>query len=232
MYNDMGMIDMYRIMIIDDEPSIRSLLCAYLQNNGYETVEADCGCDAIHKLQTDPVDLMVVDIMMPDMDGFMLTRRLREDEYGFPILMLTAKATPADRRRGFTAGADDYMVKPVNLSELTCRIRVLLQKAHLKSHKQISIGNLVLDALIVSDDKHATQLSDKEFSLLFKLLNYPGKIYTAREILKDIWSLESGMDEEALETYINQLKEKTAEVSAFTITAIRGLGYKALVMTA
>ncbi len=221
---------MLRIMIVEDDENTRKLTEAVLKRNGYETV---CACDGEEGLEIMDklhIDLIVLDVMMPNMDGFEFTKTLRECGWETPILMVTAKESHLDKKAGFLAGTDDYMVKPVDDEEMLLRIAALLRRSKIASEHKITIGNTVLDhdSLTVSTPDGVTELPQKEFMLLFQLLSYKDKIFTRRQLMDEIWDMDTDTDERTVDVHINRLREKFRNNTDFSIVTIRGLGYKAV----
>lgn len=221
---------MFHIMVVEDDPNTRKLMGAVLKQNGYEPILACDGEDALEKMDSNHVDLILLDIMMPRMDGYEFTKILREADCNIPILMVTAKETMADKRKGFMTGTDDYMVKPVDEEEMLLRIAALLRRSHIASDRKLSIGDTVLDydALTVSQSGATQQLPQKEFLLIFKLLSYAGKIFTRRQLMDEIWDMDSESDERTVDVHINRLRDRFKENKDFEIVTVRGLGYKAV----
>ena len=221
---------MLNIFVVDDNPNTRRLTCAILRQNGYAPVEAVDGLDALNKMESHHVDLILLDVMMPNMDGYEFTRTLRESGNNVPILMVTAKEAQIDKRLGFLAGTDDYMVKPVDEEEMLLRIAALLRRAKIANDHKIVVGNTVLDhdAFTVTDRGAPMILPQKEFLLLYLLLSYPGKIFTRRQLMDEIWDMESESDERTVDVHINRLRDKFRENADFDIITVRGLGYKAI----
>jgi two-component system OmpR family response regulator len=176
------------------------------------------------------VDLVILDIMMPGMDGYEFTRQLRATDYTLPILMVTAKLLPEDKRKGFIVGTDDYMTKPVDEEEMILRIRALLRRAQIVNERRITIADVCLDydSLTVSRGDESQTLPRKEFYLLYKLLSYPGKIFTRIQLMDEIWGMESQSDDNTINVHINRLRKRFEDYPEFTIETIRGLGYKAV----
>lgn len=220
---------MLRIMIVEDDENTRKLTEAVLKRNGYETV---CACDGVEGLEIMDklhIDLIVLDVMMPNMDGFEFTKTLRECGWETPILMVTAKESHLDKKAGFLAGTDDYMVKPVDEEEMILRIAALLRRSKIASEHKITVGNTVLDhdSLTVTTPEGSTELPQKEFMLLFQLLSYKDKIFTRRQLMDEIWDMDTDTDERTVDVHINRLREKFRNNTDFSIVTIRGLGYKA-----
>lgn len=221
---------MFKILVVEDDTNVRKLMCAVLRQNGFETLQAEDGVAALEIMDRQHVDLVVLDIMMPNMDGYELTRQIRLSWENMPILMVTAKQEPIDKRRGFLAGTDDYMTKPVDEQEMVLRIKALLRRAQIASDHKLTVGTLVLDydALTVSRENQTVILPQKEFHLLFKLLSYPNMIFTRLQLMDEIWGMESETDDHTLNVHINRLRERFRDYSEFEIVTVRGLGYKAV----
>lgn len=201
-----------------------------LSDSGYHAIPTLDGMDALDIMDKEYIDLIVADIMMPNMDGYELTRSLRAANYDLPILMVTAKDQFEDIQRGFRSGTDDYMVKPINVKELVLRVEALLRRAKISSEKKIVVGSTVLnyDALTVTFHGQETTLPQKEFYLLYKLLSYPNKIFTRQQLMDEIWGMFSETDERTVNTHINRLRERFRDCEDFQIVTVRGLGYKAV----
>lgn len=221
---------MFTILVAEDNADMRELFCTVLTDGGYRCIAAVDGCDALEIMQKEYVDVIIVDIMMPNMDGYELTKALRDAKADTPILMVTAKDQFDDMQRGFKCGADDYMIKPVNVRELVLRVEALLRRAKISSEKRIVVGSTVLDydALTVTLHGKETILPQKEFYLLYKLLSYPNKIFTRPQLMDEIWGMFSETDERTVNTHINRLRERFCDCDDFEIITVRGLGYKAV----
>ena len=223
---------MVNVLLVDDHEKIRKLMEIYLKREGYNILHAASGKEALDILDNSIADLVIADIMMPEMDGYELTRSLRDANFSMPILMVTAKDTFPDKKRGFDLGADDYMTKPVDMDELLLRVKALLRRSKISSEKQITIGNVTLDyeSLEVKTPGENIELPKKEFYLLYKLLSYPKKIFTRQELMDEIWGLDSEADERTVDVHIKRLREKFGNIPEFEIVTIRGLGYKGVIM--
>lgn len=221
---------MFNILVVEDNADMRELFCTVLSDSGYHAIPALDGMDALDIMDKEYIDLIVADIMMPNMDGYELTRSLRAANYDLPILMVTAKDQFEDIQRGFRSGTDDYMVKPIHVKELVLRVEALLRRAKISSEKKIVVGSTVLnyDALTVTFHGQETTLPQKEFYLLYKLLSYPNKIFTRQQLMDEIWGMFSGTDERTVNTHINRLRERFRDCEDFQIVTVRGLGYKAV----
>ena len=221
---------MFQILVAEDDKNTRRLMEAVLKEHGYHPILACDGLEALKLLDTHHVDLVILDIMMPGMDGYEFTRQLRATDYTLPILMVTAKQLPEDKRKGFIVGTDDYMTKPVDEEEMILRIRALLRRAQIVNERRITIADVCLDydSLTVSRGDESQTLPRKEFYLLFKLLSYPGKIFTRIQLMDEIWGMESQSDDNTINVHINRLRKRFEDYPEFTIETIRGLGYKAV----
>lgn len=222
---------MINILMVDDNENIRKLMEIYLTQEGYQVLHAENGEMALEMLEDANAGLIIADIMMPEMDGYELTKALRDAGYDMPILMVTAKDSFADKKTGFGLGADDYMTKPVDMEELVLRVKALLRRSKISSEKQIKIRDIVLDfeSLEVRTPIDTIVLPKKEFYLLYKLLSYPKKIFTRQELMDDIWGFDSEADERTVDVHIKRLREKFEGFSEFEIVTIRGLGYKGVI---
>lgn len=220
---------MFQILITDDDKHTRRYLDTLLSDAGYTPRCASSAEEALKLIKEIPFDLLIVDIMMPGMDGYEFTKLLRDCRYDLPILMLTAKQLPDNIRHGFLAGTDDYMTKPFDEEELLLRIRALLRRARIASDHRLTVGKTVLDydALTVQRDQYTDTLPPKEFLLLYKLLSYPNKIFTRIQLLEDIWGPSTESLESTVSVHINRLRNHFKDNPDFRITTIRGLGYKA-----
>ena len=223
---------MFHILVVDDDKNTRRLLTAVLESENYSVSTAENGEEALAVLDKTHVDLIVLDIMMPKMDGYELTSLLRQTNNDLPILMLTAKQLPEDKHKGFQSGTDDYMTKPIDETEMLLRIKALLRRAKIASERQIRIGSVTLDydSFTVTDSASGeTQtLPQKEFLLLYKLLSYPGKIFTRIQLMDEIWGADSETGWETVTVHIGRLRKRFEGWNAFSIESMRGLGYRAV----
>lgn len=220
---------MLNILVVDDNESIRKLISTYLKKDGHNVLLASNGVEALEVMESNHIDLMIADIMMPKMDGYVLTEDLRAANYNFPILMITAKETYEDKKKGFHVGTDDYMVKPIDMDEMLLRVNALIRRAKISQDKKIIIGDVTLDydSLSVITSEQTIELPKKEFYLLFKLLSYPKKIFTRAQLMDEIWGMDADADERTVDVHIKRLREKFSDFAEFEIITIRGLGYKA-----
>lgn len=222
---------MFKILVVEDNKNLRKLMTTYLKNNNYETLEAEDGQEALEVMDKNHVDLIISDIMMPNMDGYELAKELRGANYMLPILMVTAKESIDDKREGFLSGVDDYMVKPVDMDEMVLRVGVLLRRANIVNQRKLIINNVVLsyDEYTLTKGSEVYQLPQKEFQLLYKLLSFPNKIFTRQDLMDEIWGLESESDLRTVDVHIKRLREKFENFEEFEIVTIRGVGYKGVI---
>lgn len=221
---------MFHILVVDDNKHTRLLFKAVLEAENYTVFTAEDGEDALRVMDEEHIDLVVLDIMMPKMDGYEFTKILRENNNNLPILMVSAKQLPADKKKGFLVGTDDYMTKPVDEDEMILRIKALLRRAKIVNERKIIIGEVVLDydSLTVRKGEMQIELPQKEFMLLYKLLSYPGKIFTRIQLMDEIWGANSGTGWETVTVHIGRLRKKFEGWEEFEIESVRGLGYKAV----
>ena len=221
---------MVNILVVDDNKHTRRLMRAVLEAEQYTVFTAEDGEEALTIMDREHIDLVVLDIMMPKMDGYAFTEALRSVENELPILMVSAKQLPADRKKGFLLGIDDFMTKPVDEEEMLLRIKALLRRAKINHEHQIVIGDVVLnyDGLSVTKEGVAQVLPQKEFMLLYKLLSYPGKIFTRIQLMDEIWGSESDTGWETVTVHIGRLRKRFEGWHEFEIESVRGLGYKAV----
>lgn len=221
---------MFHILVADDDKNTRMYFRAVLENNGYTVSVADNGENALDIMDKEHVDLVVLDVMMPKMDGYEFTKILRESNNNLPILMVSAKQLPIDKNRGFAVGTDDYMTKPIDQDEFLYRIKALLRRAKIANERKIVIGSVTLDydSLTVTRGDEIQELPQKEFLLLYKLLSYPGKIFTRIQLMDEIWGAESDTGWETVTVHVGRLRKRFEGWSEFEIESVRGLGYKAV----
>lgn len=222
---------MFNILVIEDNKNMRKLICATLKQNGYSTFEAEDGEVGLDVLDTTHIDLIICDIMMPNMDGYEFTETLRDGHCETPIIIVTAKEQLEDKKKGFSIGADDYMVKPIDFEELILRIGAILRRSKIVNDHKITIGNTILDynSLSVTSNGECNTLPKKEFYLLFKLVSSPDTIFTRRQLLDEIWGMESMADERTVDVHIKRIRERYRDSKDFEIITVRGLGYKAVI---
>lgn len=221
---------MFKILIVEDDVELGQLFRRVLEKNGYETINACDGLDALEKMETEYIDLIISDIMMPNMDGYEFVRELREARIDTPVLMITAKDSFQDMQTGFGAGSDDYMVKPVNVNEMVLRVGALLRRSRMISERRLTVGGTVLeyDSFTVTKDGNSHVLPQKEFLLLYKMLSYPNHIYTRQQLMDDIWGIDTETEARTVDVHINRLRDRFRDSEDFEIVTVRGIGYKAV----
>lgn len=223
-------MDVVNILVADDDKNTRLLMKAILEGAGYRVFTAVDGQEAMDMLDREHVDLVVLDVMMPRMDGYAFTQTLRQGGSTLPILMVSAKQLPADKHRGFLVGTDDYITKPIDEEEMLLRIKALLRRAKIVSDRRIVVGNAVLDydSFTVSRPGQTVELPQKEFLLLYKLLSYPGKIFTRIQLMDEIWGMDCETGWETVTVHVGRLRKRFEGWDEFSVESVRGLGYKAV----
>ena len=221
---------MFDILVVDDDRNTRLLMQALLEGERYNVHLASNGEEALDVMDRQHIDLVILDVMMPKMDGYAFTRELRSVNNNLPILMVSARQLPADRKQGFLVGTDDYMVKPVDEEELLLRMKALLRRAKIASERKITIGNVVVDydSMTVTRGAETIELPQKEFLLLYRLLSDPGRIFTRIELMDEIWGADSETGTETVTVHIGRLRKRFDGWTEFDIQSVRGLGYKAV----
>ncbi|OOM75603.1 heme response regulator HssR [Clostridium puniceum] len=219
---------MFHILIVEDDVELCELFSTVLVKNGYKTTSAKDGVEALNVLDREYIDLILSDIMMPNMDGFELIQSIRDAQFNLPVLMITAKESFQDIKRGFLLGIDDYMIKPINVNEMVLRVGALLRRAQIINEKKQCIGETLLeyDSLSVYQNSEATVLPQKEFYILYKLASYPNRIFTRQELMDEFWGLDSETDIRTVDVHINRLRDRFKSNNDFEIITVRGLGYK------
>lgn len=221
---------MPNILVVEDDKALNKLICRVLERNGQAVFSACGGEEALSLLDGTHIDLVLTDIMMPGTDGYELVAAIRAADTKMPVIFITAKSGFGDKLRGFNLGADDYMVKPIDINELVLRVNAILRRSRIANERRLVIGSTVLDAdsFTVSAGGSTSALPQKEFLLLFKLLSYPGRIFTRYEIMDEIWGYDSESDEKTINVHISKLRSRFEENGDFSIETVRGLGYKAV----
>lgn len=219
---------MFDILVVEDDFKMNRIYCAALQDASFHTFSAYNGEEALELISEHPVDLVVSDIMMPCLDGFSLTRQLRKEYPTLPILMISAKTGFQDKRDGFLAGIDDYMVKPVDLNEMLLRVHALLRRAKVVTDRQLTVGDTVLqfDSYTAVFDGKTVEIPQKEFLVLYKLMSYPDRTFTRRQLMDEFWGYESESEERTVDVHINRLRERLKDCRDLRIDTVRGLGYR------
>jgi DNA-binding response OmpR family regulator len=221
---------MFNILVVDDDKNTRLLLKTLFEAERYTVFTAENGLEALKFMDEEHIDLVVLDVMMPEMNGYQFTEALRAGNESVPILMISARQMPDDKRRGFLAGTDDYMTKPFDEVELILRVKALLRRAKIASDRKIVIGDVVIDydGLTVTKGGQTQELPQKEFMLLYKLLSYPGKIFTRIQLIDEIWGADSETGWESVTVHVGRLRRRFEGWEEFEIVSVRGLGYKAV----
>lgn len=221
---------MFKILVVEDEKDLNQTVCCFLNDCGYEAIGCLNANDAYDALYDDIFDLIISDIMMPDVDGFEFAKNVRNTDSNIPILFMTARDDILSKQRGFQIGIDDYMVKPIDLDELFLRIGALLRRSKIATSHKLEIGRFIMDA-----DEHTAYLDDKEinltnreFSILYKLLSYPKKTFTRSQLMEEFWDADTETAPRAVDVYITKLRSKLADCNDFELKTVHGLGYKAV----
>jgi len=222
---------MIKILIVEDDKELNSSVCSFLNQSGYDTVGCLNANDAYEKMYNNVFDLIISDVMMPEVDGFEFTQNVRKLNETIPILFMTARDDLASKQRGYRVGIDDYMVKPIYLEELVLRIGALLRRAKINTNHQINIGDFIMDA-----EEHTAYLKNeeislttREFNLLYKLLSYPKKTFTRSQLMNEFWDSDTLSSSRTVDVYMTKLRTKLANCEDFQILTVHGLGYKAVI---
>lgn len=219
---------MFSILVVEDNESLNKMISAKLKLETYNVFSAFDGEEALEILDCEHIDLIISDIMMPNIDGYELTKLLRNASYKTPILMVSAKDQIEDMEKGFLTGADDYMIKPINMKEMMLRVNALLRRAQINNERKLRVGSALLDyeSLTITIDETVYDMPPKEFYLIFKLLSNPNKIFTRMELMDEIWGMDTGFDDRTIDSHIKKLRRKFENCKDFEIVTVRGLGYK------
>lgn len=221
---------MFNILVVDDQAHIRRLYEYTLQKNGYQPYTAGDGAEALRLLENTHIDLAILDLMMPTMDGYTFLKTLRDNGSSIPVLIITARDSAQDIRKSFLMGTDDFMVKPVDDVEMILRIRALLRRSKISEEQEITAGStkLIYNSFTVIQDGVELQLPKKEFQILFKLLSFPNKTFTRAQLMEEFWDMDSESEARTVDVHINRLRERLKDNRDFQIVTVRGLGYKAV----
>lgn len=221
---------MIRILVVEDDPKLNQLVCTYLGDCGFEVKGCPGANAAYDELYGSLYDLIISDIMMPQVDGFEFARTVRQVNKHIPILFMSARDDLPAKQKGFRLGIDDYMVKPIELDELLLRVRALLRRANIEMERKITVGNLTLDADAITAEVDGEELpvTTREFNILYKLLSYPKKTFTRAQLMDEFWGMDSDAGLRAVDVYITKLRDKFSRCDGFEIKTVRGLGYKAV----
>ncbi|UQZ36804.1 DNA-binding response regulator [Paenibacillus sp. PK3_47] len=221
---------MISILVVEDDRHVRRLLEAVLRREGYDVYTAEDGYKALDILEVQHIDLIVLDIMMPNMDGYEFAAELQASNSTIPVLMATAKHLPEDKKKGFRLGTDDYMTKPIDTEEMLLRIQALLRRSQIATSRKLVVGKVILDyeALTVTREDEKQTLPQKEFYLLYKLLSYPDRIFTRIQLMDEIWGMNNESVDTTVNVHINRLRKRFEHYPDFELVSVRGLGYKAV----
>lgn len=223
---------MIHILVVDDDEKLNKTVCKWLNDGGFAAKGVLNATDAFEELYNSLYDLIISDIMMPEIDGFEFARKVREVNRQIPILFMSAKDDLPSKQKGFQLGIDDYMVKPIELAELEMRVRALLRRSNMETERRVSIGNLVLDAdaMTAEIDGQEIPVATREFNILYKLLSYPKKTFTRAQLMDEFWGMDTDTSLRAVDVYITKLRDKFSACDGFEIRTVRGLGYKAVLL--
>lgn len=223
---------MIHILVVEDDKKQNQMVCTYLNDSGFEARGCLSARDAYEEMYNHIYDLIISDIMMPEIDGFEFAENVRRVNRHIPILFMSAKDDLPSKQKGFMLGIDDYMVKPVELDELLLRVRALLRRANIELERKLSVGNLVLDAdaMTAEVDGEEIPVTTREFNILYKLLSYPKKTFSRAQLMDEFWGIESDTSLRAVDVYITKLRDKFSACDGFEIKTVRGLGYKAVLL--
>ena len=224
---------MFSILVVEDNEVLNEMISTKLKLESYDVHSVFDGEEALNTLEHEHIDLIISDIMMPGIDGYELTKSLRDINSTIPILMISAKNQIEDMERGFMAGTDDYMIKPINMQEMTFRVKALLRRSQIANERKLKIGSTILDydALTIKTESNIYDMPPKEFYLIFKLLSSPNKIFTRMELMDEIWGMDTDIDDRTIDSHIKKLRRKFEGCSDFEIITVRGLGYKSKINT-
>lgn len=223
---------MVHILVLEDDAKLNQTVCTYLNDSGFSAKGCLSANAAYDELYNHLYDVIVSDIMMPEVDGFEFAETVRRVNKTIPILFMSAKDDLPSKQKGFLLGIDDYMVKPIELDELLLRIRALLRRANIEMERKLTVGNLTLDADAVAAavDGKDIPVTTREFNILYKLLSYPNKTFSRAQLMDEFWGVESETSLRAVDVYITKLRDKFSGCSGFEIKTVRGLGYKAVLL--
>ncbi len=223
---------MVNILVVEDDIKLNQIVCTYLNDNGYKAKGCLNPREAYDLMYNNLYDMIISDIMMPEIDGFEFAETVREINKTIPILFMTAKDDIFSKQKGFQLGIDDYMVKPINMDELIMRVGALLRRANIMENRKLTLGNLSMDADAVTAtiNGEEIQFTLREFNILYKLLSYPKKTFTRAQLMDEFWGVESETSLRAVDVYVTKLRDKLSACDGFQIVTVRGLGYKAVLI--
>lgn len=221
---------MINILVVEDDTDLNRIVCTYLNNSGFQAKGCMNVNDAYEEMYNNMYEMIISDIMMPNIDGFEFARTVRQVNRTIPILFMSAKDDLSSKQKGFLLGIDDYMVKPIELDELLLRVRALLRRANIEMERKLVIGNLTLDADAVSAtiEEEEVTVTTREFNILYKLLSYPKKTFSRAQLMDEFWGVETDTSLRAVDVYVTKLRDKFSECDGFKIVTVRGIGYKAV----
>ncbi len=221
---------MNHILVVEDDIKLNRAICMYLNDNGFQAKGCQNVRDAYDEMYRHMYELIISDIMMPEIDGFEFAQTIRRQNRVIPILFMSARDDLQSKQKGFQMGIDDYMVKPIDLAEMVLRVRALLRRANIEMEKRIIIGNLVLDGDAVSAeiDGEEVALTNREFQIIYKMLSYPKKTFSRAQLMDEFWDTESNASLRSVDVYVTKLRDKLSACDGFDIVTVRGLGYKAV----
>ena len=221
---------MIHILVVEDDEGLNRIVCTYLNDSGFQAKGCLSAGEAYDEMYSRLYDLIISDIMMPEIDGFEFARTVRKVNKRIPILFMSAKDDLPSKQKGFQLGIDDYMVKPVDLEELVLRVRALLRRANIETERKITVGNLVLDGDGMSAEVNGEEISltTREFNIIYKLLSYPKKTFSRAQLMDEFWDVDSDTSLRAVDVYMTKLRNKLADCDGFKLVTVRGLGYKAV----
>lgn len=221
---------MIRILVLEDDAKLNQMVCTYLNDSGFQAKGCLHARDAYDEMYNSLYDLIISDIMMPDIDGFEFAENVRRVNKHIPILFMSAKDDLPSKQRGFQLGIDDYMVKPIQLDELLLRVRALLRRANIEMERKVTVGNLELDSdgMSAAIDGEEIPVTTREFNILYKLLSYPKKTFSRAQLMDEFWGVDTDTSLRAVDVYITKLRDKFSACDGFEIKTVRGLGYKAV----
>ncbi len=221
---------MVRILVLEDDANLNKIVCTYLNDSGFNTTGCLDASSAYDAMYNEIFDLIISDIMMPDIDGFEFAENIRRVNKRIPILFMSARDDLPAKQKGFRLGIDDYMVKPIELDELLLRVRALLRRANIEAERKLTAGSLTLDADAMTAESNGKEiaLTTREFNIIYKLLQYPNKTFSRAQLMDEFWGIESDAGLRAVDVYITKLRDKLSGCDGFTIKTVRGLGYKAV----
>jgi len=221
---------MINILVVDDDPTLNQVVCTYLNDSGFHAKGCLSANSAYDEMYNNLYELIISDIMMPEIDGFKFAQTVRQVNKHIPILFMSAKDDLPSKQKGFQMGVDDYMVKPIELGELLIRVRALLRRANIEMDRKLTVGNLELDAdaMTAEIDGEEVPITTREFNIVYKLLSYPKKTFTRAQLMDEFWGIESDTSLRAVDVYVTKLRDKFSTCDGFEIVTVRGIGYKAV----